>query len=148
MTVTVRLIRSNVAVTSRAAVMDATQSGLPSGVTSMREQSPVQPLKDQFAAGAAVELDVRPVLIGRVAGAGVGRGAAQLMGPGVSVTEPCPSTCTVNARCTRVKVAVTLRAWLIVTTQVPVPAQPSPLHPVKLEFASGDADSVTTVPVR
>ena len=77
-----------------------------------------------------------------------GAGPTQLMGPGVSVTPPCPATCTVSARCTSVKVAVTLRAWLIVTTQVPVPVQPSPLHPVKLELASGDAESVTTVPVR
>ena len=61
------------------------------------------------------------------------------MGPGVSVIEPWPATCTVRARCTSVKVAVTLRAWLIVTTQVPVPVQPSPLQPVKVELlTSGD----------
>ena len=48
------------------------------------------------------------------------------------------------APCT-VKDAVTLRAWLIVTTQVPVPLHPSPLQPLKLELAPAVAVSVTGV---
>jgi hypothetical protein len=45
----------------------------------------------------------------------------------------------------RVKVAVTDLAALIVTTQVDVPEQPSPLQPVKLEVIPAAAVSVTTV---
>src|SRR6185436_13918493 len=41
--------------------------------------------------------------------------------------------------------AVTLRAWLIVTTQLPAPVQ-APVHPTKTEPAFGVATSVTTVP--
>ena len=45
----------------------------------------------------------------------------------------------------RVKLAVTDLAALIVTSQVPVPEQPSPLQPVKLEVIPAAAVSVTTV---
>src|SRR2546426_12563673 len=45
------------------------------------------------------------------------------------------------------KVAVTVGAALIVTMQVPVPAQPPPLQPVKVEPATGAAVSVTEVPL-
>src|SRR5215469_3281349 len=45
-----------------------------------------------------------------------------------------------------VKVAVTLRAWVILTVQVPVPLHPSPLQPVKVEPLAGAAVSVTLVP--
>src|SRR5258705_6177138 len=43
--------------------------------------------------------------------------------------------------------AVTDCAPLIVTVQVPVPEQPLPLQPVKVDPAAGVAVSVTTVPV-
>jgi hypothetical protein len=46
-----------------------------------------------------------------------------------------------------VNVAVTAAAALSVTTQLPVPLQPPPLHPVKAEPALGVAVSVTTVPL-
>ena len=42
--------------------------------------------------------------------------------------------------------AVTERAWLIVTVQLPVPEQPSPLQPAKVDSEAGDAVSVTEVP--
>ena len=45
------------------------------------------------------------------------------------------------------KVAVTVRAWLMVTVQVPVPEQVSPLQPAKLDPALAVAVSVTLVPV-
>src|SRR6266849_9538539 len=45
------------------------------------------------------------------------------------------------------KLAVTACAALIVTTQVPVPAQPPPLQALKVEPVVGAAVRVTTVPV-
>ncbi len=45
-----------------------------------------------------------------------------------------------------VNVAVTDRAWSIVTWQVPVPEHPSPIQPVKVELTDGVAVNVTTVP--
>ena len=91
---------------------------------SVPAQSPLQPLKDQFATGRGHELDVRAVLIGGVAGAGVRDGADAVDGAGGVRHGALPATCTVSARCTSVKVAVTLRAWLIVTTQVPSRCSP------------------------
>src|SRR5205809_863058 len=44
------------------------------------------------------------------------------------------------------KVAVTLRAWIMLTVQVPVPLHPSPLQPAKLEPLAALAVSVTLVP--
>jgi hypothetical protein len=45
-----------------------------------------------------------------------------------------------------VNVAVTLRAALIVTTQLPVPGHDAPLQPAKLLPVFGVAESVTSVP--
>ena len=44
------------------------------------------------------------------------------------------------------KVAVTVVAAVTVTAQVPVPVQPPPLQPVKVEPTVGDAVNVTAVP--
>ena len=44
------------------------------------------------------------------------------------------------------KVAVTVRAALIVTLQEPVPEQPPPLQPVNVEPAAGVAVRMTAVP--
>ena len=44
------------------------------------------------------------------------------------------------------KLAVTLRAALIVTVQVPVPEQPAPDQPLKREPEAVVVVSVTTVP--
>ena len=44
-----------------------------------------------------------------------------------------------------VNVAVTLRAWFIVTWQVRVPEQPSPDQPLNVELAAAEAVSVTLV---
>src|SRR2546422_863502 len=62
----------------------------------------------------------------------------------VSVPVPVPVLETVNVRFCNVNIAVTEPAWLIVTWHVPVPAQPSPLHPVKSLPVAGVAVSVTT----
>ena len=44
------------------------------------------------------------------------------------------------------KVAVTVTFAFIVTTHVPVPAQPPPVHPIKVLFTAGVAVRVTTAP--
>jgi hypothetical protein len=46
----------------------------------------------------------------------------------------------------RAKVAVTEVAPVIDTTQVPVPPQPPPFHPVKVEDPEATAVRVTLVP--
>jgi hypothetical protein len=56
---------------------------------------------------------------------------------------PVPATDSVNGA---VNVAVTCRAWSIVTVQVPVPLHPAPLHPANALSGSGVAVSVTCVP--
>src|SRR5689334_18787849 len=72
------------------------------------------------------------------------------MPAGALVTEPVPvpARVTVSARwAMAAKVAVTLRAALMVTVQVvAVPVQ-EPLEPVKLEVGDGAAVRVTLVPV-
>jgi len=47
----------------------------------------------------------------------------------VTVPVPVPLRVTVSVGSTAVNAAFTFRAWLIVTTHVPVPVQPSPLQP-------------------
>src|SRR5438552_12579785 len=64
----------------------------------------------------------------------------------VTVPLPVPALPTVSAKVGRVKVAVTVVAALRVTVQVPVPEQPPPVQPVKVEPATGVAVSVTAVP--
>src|SRR5262249_23630494 len=60
--------------------------------------------------------------------------------------EPVPSVATSRVLSgLRVNVAVTERAWSMVTWQVPVPEHPSPVHPVKSEPTSGVAVRVTLV---
>jgi len=69
------------------------------------------------------------------------------MPPGDEVTVPLPTRLMVSAYCARVKVAVTFVAANRVTVHVPVPVQPPPLQPVKIEFTAAAAVSVTTVPL-
>ena len=61
--------------------------------------------------------------------------------PGLMAHPPPPPP--VGAR---VNVAVTLRAWVRLTVQVPVPLHPSPLQPVKVEPRAAVAVRVTLVP--
>jgi len=65
----------------------------------------------------------------------------------VRVPVPDPSFPTVRETAPRVNVAVTLRAILSITVQLPSPLHPAPLQPVKAESATGVAVSVTTVPL-
>ena len=70
------------------------------------------------------------------------------MPTGLLVTDPVPvpDSVTVKANCDVVKVAVTLRAWLIVTWQLPVPVQ-APLQPANVEPLFAVAVNVTSVPL-
>ena len=67
---------------------------------------------------------------------------------GLELTEPVPVPDfeTVRLNVCSVKVAVTDVAAVIETTQVPVPEQPPPDHPVKVEPVDGVAVKVTEVP--
>src|SRR5438128_1721959 len=75
--------------------------------------------------------------------------APQVIPPGelVTVPLPVPALLTVSAKLGRLNVAVTVVAALKVTVQAPVPEQPPPLQPVKIEPATGAAVRVTGVPV-
>ena len=127
----------NVAVTARAAVIDRTQFPVP-------VQAPLQPAKAEPVAAAAVRVTDAPLakLALQV--------APQLMPPvfDVTVPAPVPFLATVSAKLAVVllNVAVTLRACVIDTAQVPVPLQ-APLQPANVEPPAAAAVSVTLVPV-
>ena len=71
----------------------------------------------------------------------------QLTAPESADTEPEPEPPLVTQSVhTGTKVAVTARAWVIVTPQVDVPVQPAPDHPAKRDPAEGEAVRVTGVP--
>src|SRR5439155_10551183 len=75
--------------------------------------------------------------------------APQLIPAGelVTVPLPAPAGVTVKVKVCTVNVAVTVVAAESVTVQVPMPEQPPPLQPVKMEPAAGAAVSVTAVPL-
>ena len=65
----------------------------------------------------------------------------------VTVPVPAPAFTTESAKLPGgEKAAVTLRAWSIVTTQLPAPAQ-APDQPAHVELPEGVATRVTEVPV-
>src|SRR5437773_2486977 len=107
------------------------------------QPQPLQPLKVEPAAGAAVSVTAVPLakLAAQV--------APQVMPAGLLVTLPAPVPAleTVSVKICRVKVAVTVVAALRVTVQAPGPEQPPPLQPLKVEPAAGAAVSVTAVPL-
>src|SRR5438132_6829110 len=105
------------------------------------EQPPLQPVKVEPAAGTAVSVTAVPFvkLAEQV--------APQVIPAGLLVTVPVPAPAgvTVNTK-VGAKVAVTVVAAESVTVQAPVPEQPPPLQPVKVEPAAAVAVSVTVVP--
>lgn len=108
----------------------------------MPEQSPLQPVKAEPDAGVAV---IVTELFSSTCAVHV---TPQSMPTLDAVTEPdpVPAAATVRVRAAR-KVAVTLRAWLIVTTHVSVPEQPSPDQPLNVEPVAAVADSVMVSPL-
>ena len=70
----------------------------------------------------------------------------QLIPAGTLVTVPLPATVTSSVK-SCVKVAVTARAWLIVTLQAPVPVH-APDQPVNCQPAVAAGVSATGVPSR
>jgi hypothetical protein len=124
-------------VTLRAAVIDVVQVPVP-------VQAPLQPANVEPVVAAAV----------RVTDVPLAKLALQVVpqftpvGAEVTVPAPLPALVTVNAKVDVdvLKVAVTLRAAVIDTVQVPVPEH-APLQPANVEFAAAAAVSVTDVPV-
>jgi hypothetical protein len=74
--------------------------------------------------------------------------APQLMPAGdeVTVPAPVPALLTVSANGASAKVAVTVVAAVIVTTHEPVPLQPPPDQPLKIDPPAGVAVSVSIAP--
>ncbi len=123
-----------VAVTVRAALIVTVQPPLP-------VQAPLQLVKVEPAAGAAVRVTMVLLLNEKA------QVAPQLMPAGVLVTVPVPAPVlfTVRTKVGTVKLAVTVLAAFIVTTQVPVPLQLPPVQPIKVEPVAADAVRVTWV---
>src|SRR5262245_11048668 len=104
---------------------------------------PLQPAKVEPAAGAAVSVTTVPGANGVLQVGGHAMPAGLL----VTVPEPVPAIATASPS-GPANVAVTeIGAVVIVTRHGPVPLQPPPLQPVKVEPAAGAAVSVTTVPM-
>src|SRR5436190_397158 len=106
------------------------------------QPAPVQPVKSEPVSGVAVSVALVPW------SKPLEHVAPQSIPAGLELTDPVPvpSVETLRVSVCSANVAVTERAWSIVTTQSPVPVQPAPVQPVKSELAAGVAVSVTDVP--
>lgn len=105
-------------------------------------QAPLQPENTKPEAGVAVRVTALPEL--KLAE----QLAVQLMPAGLLTTVPEPLKVRFTGKGVRVKLAATDCAALMVTVQVPVPAQPAPLQPAKVDPAAATAFRVTEVPCR
>jgi hypothetical protein len=124
----------NVAVTDRACVIETVQVPVP-------VQAPLQPVKTSVPVGVAVSVT-------EVASSNVAvQVAPQVMPLGLDEIEPepLPAAAAVSVQ-TGINAAVTLRACVIETVQVPVPVH-APLQPEKREPAVAVGVRVTDVPV-
>jgi len=105
---------------------------------------PLQPENVDPPAGLAVRVTTVPLLYEAE------QVAPQLIPAGFDVTVPPPEPDLFTVRvkvCGRSKVAVTVVAAFMVTTQEPAPEQPPPLQPEKVEPPAAAAVKVTTVPL-
>lgn len=113
-------------------------------VVAVPVQAPLQPLKVESLAAAAVRVTMLPP----------GNEAVQVepherpAGAEVTVPLPAPFLVTVSGYELRVKVPVTVVSAVTVTEHGAEPGQPGTLQPPKLETLSGAAVRVTTVPRR
>jgi len=123
-----------VAVTPRAALIVTVQAPVP-------EQSPDQPVKVEPADGVGVSVTDVPSAMDAL------QVAPQLIPPTFEVTVPVPlpAFATVSV-CGTPKLANVFRAALMVTTQVVLAPEQSPLQPTKFEPDAAVAVSVTCVP--
>jgi hypothetical protein len=126
-------------VTARAAVIDTVH------VVAEPAHAPPQLANTEPDAGAAVNVTEAPLLNAKL------HNVPQLMPAGEEVTVPAPLparvTVAVNVGVPDVlNVAVTERAALIETAQVPVPVH-APLQPANVEPLAAAADSVTDAPL-
>ena len=134
--VTVSVVEDNEAGADvRAWLMETVQVPVPA------QPAPDQPAKRRAGCGRGGERNRRALVV-VVAAGGAAVDHADV-GADSSVAEPLFATVSVWMA---TKLAVTFRAWLIVTVQVPAPEQPSPDQPAKREPAEAAAVSVTTVP--
>src|SRR5438094_5200698 len=119
----------NVAVTVVAALTATVQAPGP------EQPPPLQPLKVEPAAGAAVSVTAVPLakLAAQV--------APQVMPAGLLVTLPAPAPAleTVSVKVCREKAAVTVVAEIRVTEEAAGPEQPPPQQPQKDQAAAGAA---------
>ena len=124
--------RPKVAVTVVAAVRETVHEPVP------EQPPPLQPVNVEPAAGLAERVTL-PLgkLLEQVAPHEMPAGVLE------TVPAPLPALVTVSGTSCRSKVAVTVVAAVSETVQVPVPEQPPPLQPVKVEPAAGLAERVT-----
>src|SRR5215831_10095425 len=105
--------------------------------------APLQPVNVEPVVAAAVKVTAVPG----------GYVAEQLVphvmpfGEPVTVPLPVPALVTVRPTGDALNVAVTVVVALGVTVQAPVPVQPPPLQPAKVEPVAGVAVNVTAVPL-
>lgn len=134
----------NVAVTFTAAVPTVNEH------VPVPEQAPVQPAKIEVGdTGVAVSVTAVPEFsVALQVPEAVPDVLVQLIPPTLPATEPdpVPAVASVTANDAGMKFALTDCAALMVTTHVPVPEQPAPLHPANTDAPEdGVAVRVTTV---
>src|SRR5215475_1107636 len=136
-TVTVRVtIRTNVAVTDLGALIVTVQELL------CPLQSPPQPMKTELVSAVAVSVTVVPVLNPAE------QAVPQLIPAGLDTTRPLPVPLAETVKGTgSLKLAVTVRAAVIVTVHCVACPLHAPPHPVNAELGSAVAVRVTDVPL-
>src|SRR5262245_23485840 len=141
LTVRVTVRRVKVAVTVVAAFMVTVQAPVPA------QPPPLHPVKAEPVAGVAVSVTTVPL------SKGAEQVLPQLIPAGFEVTVPLPEPSRVTERVNCVPPEVTpKRANTVVfavrvRVQVPVPVQPPPVQPSKMEPVAGVAVRVTGVPL-